>query len=288
MVKFRIIPWLEIKGPNLIKGINMEGLRVLGDPNEFSNYYSGNGADEIIYHDVVASLYGRNSLLDTISSTAKKTFIPLTVSGGIRSIHDIQKVLEVGADRVCINSAAIKNINFVSKSAEIFGSSTICINIQTMKSSSGEYYCYYNNGRELTSIKVKDWVKIVEEKGAGEIILTSIDREGTFEGFDEELINKISQLVSIPIIIHGGCDGPNKLAKIIKKNKISGIAASSVFHYNYLKKYQKKRSEKNLSKEGNLEFLLNKNSIYHYDYDKIFSILEFKKTLKLNKINIRL
>ena len=284
----RIIPWLEIKGKNLIKGINMEGLRVLGAPEDFANYYGKNNADEIIYHDVVASLYGRNSLLETISRTAENIFLPLTVSGGIRSISDIKKILKAGADRVAINSAAIKNIDFVSKCVEIFGSSTICVNIQTLKDKSGKYYCYYNNGRELTNIDVFQWVKTIERKGAGEIILSSIEKDGTFEGFDDELVTKISKIVGIPLIVHGGCGKPEHIIEVYNNNKekIAGFALSSILHYDFVKLGNKKISKKK-KEEGNFEFISNRNSVYSYNYNTTISLFDLKKLLKQRGLPVR-
>ena len=293
MVKFRIIPWIEVKGSNLVKGINMEGLRVLGTPYKFSDFYSENGADELIYYDVVASLYGRKSILDIISKTASKTFIPITVSGGIRNVDDIKKVLGAGADRVSINSAAIKNPNLISKSAEVFGSSTICINIQTMKDKNGKYYCYYNHGRELTNIEAKDWAKIIEKKGAGEIILSSIDREGSFEGIDIDLLKTIRNLVKIPVIVHGGCNGPENIFEAYNKTKFEGVAISGLFHYHLVKKFKKElikdlnKKNKNIQ-EGNIEYLLKKDGAYSFIYDKTYSIVDFKNFLKKKDMNIRI
>ena len=273
MVKFRIIPWIEVKGSNLVKGINMEGLRVLGTPYKFSDFYSENGADELIYYDVVASLYGRKSILDIISKTASKTFIPITVSGGIRNVDDIKKVLGAGADRV--------------------GSSTICINIQTMKDKNGKYYCYYNHGRELTNIEAKDWAKIIEKKGAGEIILSSIDREGSFEGIDIDLLKTIRNLVKIPVIMHGGCNGPENIFEAYSKTKFEGVAISGLFHYHLVKKFKKElikdlnKKNKNIQ-EGNIEYLLKKDGAYSYIYDKTYSIVDFKNFLKKKDMNIRI
>ena len=292
MVKFRVIPWIEVKGSNLIKGINMEGLRVLGTPYKYSKFYSENGADELIYYDVVASLYGRNSILDIISQTSEQTFIPITVCGGIRSILDIKKVLKAGADRVCINSAAIKNPNFIAKAAEVFGSSTICVNIQTLRDKKGKYFCYYNHGRELTNIRVEDWVKLIEKKGAGEIVLSSIDREGTFQGIDKELILKIKKLIRIPLIVHGGCKGPLDIHEIFKKINFNGVAVASLFHYHLIKKFKKEiiknfKSQK-IKSEGNIEYLMQNKSVYSYLYKNTFSIKNFKKILINKKINTRI
>ena len=291
MVKFRIIPWIEVKGSNLVKGINMEGLRVLGTPSKYSNFYSFNGADELIYYDVVASLYGRNSILDIISKTAEKTFIPITVCGGIRTIIDIKKVLKAGADRVCINSAAIQNPDFISKAAEVFGSSTICINIQTLKNNDGNYYCYYNHGRELTNISVEEWAQRVEYKGAGEIIISSIDREGTFKGIDHELVKRIKKKIKIPLIVHGGCNGPQDVSNIYSKVKFEGISISSLFHYHLTKKFKKElikdlKKQKNLS-EGNIEYLINNKGVYSYLYPNTYSIKQFKRDLIKKNIKVR-
>ena len=291
MVKFRIIPWLEVKGANLVKGINMEGLRVLGTPSKYSNFYNENGADELVYYDVVASLYGRNSILDLISKSSENSFIPITVCGGIRNIDDIRKVLKAGADRVCINSAAIQNPDFISKAAEVFGSSTICVNIQTLKNSKGNYFCYFNHGRELTNIKVENWASIVEKKGAGEIIISSIDREGTFQGIDNNLLRKIKKKIKIPVVVHGGCKGPNDVYESLKKCDFQGIAIASLFHYHLIKKFKKEllkdfKKQKNIS-EGNIEYLARKNSVYSYLYKNTFSVKDFKNELKRRKIDIR-
>ena len=293
MVKFRVIPWIEVKGSNLIKGINMEGLRVLGAPYRYSKFYSENGADELIYYDVVASLYGRKSILDIISKTAEKTFIPITVCGGIRTLDDIKKILGAGADRVCLNSAAIQNPSLISKSAEVFGSSTICINIQTTKDKKGNYFCYYNHGRELTNINVKDWAKKVEKKGAGEIILSSIDKEGSFEGIDIDLLKTIRDIVEIPVIIHGGCNGPKNIIDAFNKIKFEGVAVASLFHYHLLKKFKQeilkdfRTKDKNIS-EGNTEYLLNKNSVYNYIYENTLSVADFKNFLRKKNMNVRI
>ena len=173
MKTIRIIPRLDIKGPNLVKGVHLEGLRVLGKPYDFAKYYYQNGADELMFMDVVASLYERNSLHRIISETSKKIFIPITVGGGIRSINDIKEILRVGADKVCLNTAVIKNPDLISKASRMFGSSTIVISIEAIKGNNGEYFAYTDNGREYTGINVMGWAKKVEDLGAGEILLTT-------------------------------------------------------------------------------------------------------------------
>ena len=190
--KSRIIPKLDIKGDSLVKGVNLEGLRVLGRPEIFAKLYYEAGADELYYLDVVASLYGQNTLYEIITKTAKNIFIPLTVGGGIRTVKEIKKILSLGADKVSINSAAIKNPDFISQATEIFGSSTICVLMEVLKKN-GKYFAFTENGRNFTGKLALDWAREVEKRGAGEIILTSIDYEGMGLGFDLELLNLISK-----------------------------------------------------------------------------------------------
>ena len=179
MKNIRIIPRLDIKGSSLVKGIHLEGLRVLGKPHEFAKFYYENGADELIYMDVVASLYERNSLNDIIEKTARETFIPLTIGGGLRTIDDITSVLRCGADKVSLNTAAIKNPNMISEAAHKFGSSTICAAIELIYDGKGDYFAYTDNGREYTGIEAVEWAREVQRLGAGEIVLTSVDKEKT-------------------------------------------------------------------------------------------------------------
>lgn len=252
MNNIRIIPRLDIKGPNLVKGIHLEGLRVLGAPEQFAEYYYEQGADELFFQDVVASLYERNSLEDIISRTAKKIFIPLTVGGGIRTINDINKVLRAGADKVAINTAAIKNPSFISDAAERFGSSTIVIAIEASKQQNGSYLCYTDNGREHTGIDALSWAKQVEKLGCGEIIVTSIDREGTGEGYDLELIKMISEAVSVPVVAHGGMGTPNDALQAIHF-KANALAMSSILHYHAVSVF--KESNNHVASEGNIDFL---------------------------------
>ena len=228
MSTIRIIPRLDIKGPNLVKGIHLEGLRVLGKPAEIARYYYESGADELIYMDVVASLYGRNSLLDIIQRTAKEIFIPLTVGGGLRTLDDIKAVLRAGADKVTINTAAINNPDLISQAAKRFGSSTIIVNIDASRQPDGRYLACTNNGREYTGVDVFDWALQAAELGAGEILLTSVDREGTGLGYDIELTTKVTESVSIPVIACGGARNVNDFAEAVKKGA-SAVAAGSMF-----------------------------------------------------------
>ena len=193
----RIIPKLDIKGPNLVKGMHLEGLRVLGKPAQFAKYYYEQGADEIIYQDVVASLYGRNSLHDIISRTAKEIFIPLTVGGGIRTLEDISSVLRAGADKVTINTAAHENPELISQASREFGKSTIVVSIEAIRQPDGSFQAFTDNGRNKTGREVISWARQIVELGAGEILLTSVDREGTGEGANIELIKQVNSNILI-------------------------------------------------------------------------------------------
>jgi len=282
MKTIRIIPRLDIKGPNLVKGIHLEGLRVLGKPEDFARYYYENGADELFYQDVVASLYERNSLNSLISNTAKEIFIPLTVGGGIRTIADINSVLRAGADKVCINTAAIKNPNFIKEASRSFGSSTIVIAIEAIKQPDGCYLAYTDNGREHTGIEVADWAKKAEELGAGEIVITSVDRDGTGLGFDMQLIQLISEIVSIPLIIHGGASDESNIATAIKEGKADGVALASILHYNFI---QNNITSLIGKEEGNTDFLKSGKQFSRITPTTIKTIKEF---LNKNTISIRL
>lgn len=281
MHNIRIIPRLDIKGPNLVKGIHLEGLRVLGKPEDFAHYYYENGADELFFQDVVASLYERNSLHDIISRTAKKIYIPLTVGGGLRTIDDIKLVLRAGADKVSLNTAAIKNPIFVKEAARQFGSSTIVIAIEAIKQYDGRYFAFVDNGREETGIEVVAWAKQVEELGAGEILITSVDRDGTTIGFDLELIKLVSSAVSIPVIAHGGAGSLPNLVDAIKVSNASALAISSIFHYSSINNINKSNVYEG---EGNTIFLSSGKS---FGIKNTSNIAEVKSFLKLNHVNCR-
>lgn len=282
MKTIRIIPRLDIKGPNLVKGIHLEGLRVLGKPEDFARYYYENGADELFYQDVVASLYERNSLNDLIKNTAKEIFIPLTVGGGIRTISDINSVLRAGADKVCINTAAIKNPYFIKEASRVFGSSTIVVAIEAIKQPNGSYFAYTDNGREHTGIEVVDWAKKVEELGAGEIVITSVDREGTGLGFEMELIQMISEVISIPLIVHGGASDEANISIAIKEGKADAVALASILHYDFIQKNVAPHIGKD---EGNTEFLQSGKTFSRITPTTIKDIKEY---LNNNSISVRL
>ena len=274
----RIIPRLDIKNGQLIKGINLEGLRVLGDPNDFSKKYFKTGADEICYVDNVATLYGTINLLKFVKNTCRDVYIPLTVGGGIRSIKNIEDMLKSGADKVGLNSAAILRPKFINEASRSFGSSTITVMIETVKYEN-KYKIVYSNGRDYMDKDPIDWAKQVEDLGAGEINLTSVNQEGIREGFDIAITEKISNAVSIPVLAHGGAGNYNHVYDVIKNTNISGVIIDSLFNYSYCFKF------KNIKKKlGNFDFINNKKN----EPQKIYSIDGLKKFLKSKKINVRI
>lgn len=281
MLKKRIISRLDIKGPNLVKGVNLEGLRVLGNPSEFAKYYYEKGIDEILLMDCVASLYGRNSLNNIISFTAENTFVPITVGGGIRTLEDINRILRSGADKVCINTAAINDSKFLKEAVEHFGSSTIVSAIEVIANDSGNYLCYTDNGREFTGIEMNYWIQKVQELGVGEILLTSVDKEGTGEGFDRNLIKAITAEIKIPIIYHGGIGNINDVVSLMKEHDFDGIALASSLHFYYLSQFESSPSES----EGNTNFIKEKRS---FNGIIPFEINSLKKLLRTENIDIRL
>ena len=229
----RVIPRLDIKGPNLIKGIQFDGHRVLGTAEQFAELYYREGADELIYQDTVASLYRRNGLLDIIQRTARNIFIPLTVAGGIRSIDNIREMLRAGADKVAINTAATQDPGLLSKAAKTFGSQCIVSSIEAYRNDNGTYTVWVDYGRERTQLDAIEWAKHVVDLGVGEILLTSINREGMGSGYDIDLIEKISSMVPIPVIACGGAGSKDDFPKAVKAGGADAVAAASIFHYNY-------------------------------------------------------
>lgn len=249
----RLIPRLDIKGPNLVKGIHLEGLRVLGKPEEFARYYYENGADELCFVDAVASLYGRNSLLDLVERTSKQIFIPLTVGGGLRSIADIRAALRAGADKVFLNTAAIQRPELIREASRIFGSSTIVVSIEAIKQPDGSYQAYTNCGREETGLDAINWGIQAAELGAGELLVTSVDREGTGKGFDIDLIRQIADVVPIPVIACGGAGNLSHIAQVIQDGQVDAVSVASMLHYHYVKKMTSVQLQ--AGAEGNLVFL---------------------------------
>ncbi|CAH1215771.1 Imidazole glycerol phosphate synthase subunit HisF [Paenibacillus allorhizoplanae] len=231
MSNIRLIARLDIKGPNLIKGIHLEGLRVLGDPQVFAQRYYEQGIDEIIYMDAVASLYERNNLTEIVKYTARNVFIPLTVGGGIRSVDDVYQLLRAGADKVAINTAATRNHELIKQISRKFGSQCMVLSIEAKKVGPQKWEVYTDNGRERTGIDVIEWVKRGEDLGAGEILLTSVDQEGTKKGFDVELVRQVSTSITIPVIASGGMGKVEHLVDVIREGKADAVAMADILHY---------------------------------------------------------
>jgi cyclase len=248
MLKKRIIPCLDVKDGRVVKGINFMNLKDAGDPVEQAQIYDKGGADEICFLDITASSENRKILLDKVSETAKSCFVPLTVGGGVSSIDDIKNLLLAGADKVSINTAAVKNHNFIKESSIRFGSQCIVIAIDVKKVSDNKWEVFTHGGRNPTGIDVIKYAKIVENNGAGEILLTSMDRDGTKKGYDIELTKTVSNLVSIPVIASGGVGNLDHLYDGFKLGLASAVLAASIFHYgNYtILEAKKYLSDKNI------------------------------------------
>lgn len=275
----RVIARLDIKNDALVKGVHLEGFRVLGDPGSFAKIYYEDGIDEIVYMDVVASLYGRNGLIDLIKKTAKEIFIPLTVGGGIRSIDDVAALLAAGADKVCINTAAVKRPELITEVVNVYGSSTLVIAVEVIKVDD-EYMVFTDNGREHTGLKVSKWVKKIEELGAGEILLTSVDREGTGKGIDIELLEEVRNSVSISIVVHGGVGSVDDVYNTFENLRVNALCIASLFHYNTI------HSKVPLSKSimGNKSFLLSNKERSGI---KAVSVKQLKEELRIKKVRVR-
>ncbi len=278
MIK-RIIARLDIKNDFLVKGMHLEGLRILGYPEFFAQKYFEENIDEIIFQDVVASLYKRNQLSSLTNKISKNIFVPITVGGGIRNVNDIKEILINGADRVSINTAAVNDKKFIRESVKVFGSSTITITIESLKVGE-KYKVYTDSGRTETNINVFEWIKEVQDIGVGEIILTSINNEGTGKGFDLNLYEKASKICNISLLAHGGTRNLEDVYKLFINTDIDGAIMASAFHYNY---YKELLNKKKISLRGSTNFLVNQ------DFKNIFffGIKDLKKYLKSKNINIR-
>lgn len=227
----RVIVRIDVKNEFVIKGIHLEGLRKVGDPIEFALKYYLDGVDEILFMDAVASLYNRNNLFHIIEKACREVFIPITIGGGIRSIADITAALQSGADKISINTQAIKQPSLISEASEIYGSQCIVGSIEAKKRGTW-WEAYMDNGREETGISVVEWAKELERLGAGEILLTSVDIEGTKKGFDLELTEAVYNAVNIPVIISGGAGKLAHVKELYNHIHPDAIAFASVFHYN--------------------------------------------------------
>jgi cyclase len=227
----RLIARLDIKGSNLIKGIHLEGLRVLGEPNKFALDYYREGIDEIVYMDSVASLYGRDHLADVIRNATESIFVPLTVGGGIRTIDDVKEILRAGADKVAINSHAVQEPRLISEVAEKFGSQCMVLSIEAKQVSGNRWEVYINNGREKTGLDVVEWANRAIGLGAGELLVTSIDREGTRKGFDIDLMKAVSSEVTVPVIASGGMGSYSDLVDVVLIGGVGAVAMADILHY---------------------------------------------------------
>lgn len=233
--KIRLIARLDIKAPNLIKGINLEGVRKIGSPNAFARRYYESGIDEILFMDAVASLYDRNSLDGVLSETANMIFVPMTVGGGLRSLDDVHRMMRAGADKVAVNTAAIKRPEILDEVSRSYGSQAMVLSIEAKRlGSERRWEAYIDGGREKTGRDVVEWAVEAQSKGAGEILLTSVDREGMLLGYDAELIKAVCEAVSIPVIASGGLGKPEHMLSAVEAGA-SALAVAHVLHYNVYK-----------------------------------------------------
>ena len=231
MNNVRVIPLLHIKGQNVVKPVQTEALRVVGNPKELADRYYHEGADEIIYLDIVASLYQRSFDFELLQSVSRDIFVPFTVGGGIRAIQDIKNALRVGADKVAVNTFATKNPNFLAEAARVFGSQCIVLYIEAKKIGENKWEAFTDGGRERTGLDVVAWAKQAVELGIGEILITSIDRDGTRRGYESELVSALTAWSPVPVVAHGGAGAPATVADAIIKDKADAVALSSAFHY---------------------------------------------------------
>lgn len=234
MLNKRIIPCLDVKEGRVVKGVNFVNLIDAGDPVKVAKAYSDAGADEVVFLDITASSDERNIILDVVERTASEVFIPLTVGGGIRSIEDIRRILNAGADKISINSAAIKNPDLINQSAERFGSQCIVAAIDAKRKTDNTFEIYIHGGRIPTGINAVDWAKEVVKRGAGEILLTSMDCDGTKQGYDIELTRQISEAVQVPVIASGGAGNKEHFLEVFKDGKADAALAASLFHFKEL------------------------------------------------------
>src|SRR5262249_23726310 len=226
----RIIARLDIKGANLVKGIHLEGLRVIGDPAQHAVQYYVDGADELIYVDIVASLYERNNLIDVVERTASDIFVPLTVGGGVRKLEDINLLLRAGADKIAINSAAVRRPALIAEASQMFGSQCVVLSVEAKRRQDGTWEAYTDNGRERSGMDVVEWVERAASLGAGEVLLTSVDAEGTRRGFDLGLIRALAPKIGVPLIACGGPGSIDHVAQALEAGA-DAVAIASLLHY---------------------------------------------------------
>jgi cyclase len=231
MRNIRLIARLDIKGPNLIKGIHLEGLRVIGSPHDHALRYYKGGADELIYMDTVASLYGRNNLSDVVERAARDVFVPMTVGGGIRSVDDACHLLRCGADKVAVNTAAVARPGLLTEIARRFGSQCVVLSIEARRTGPDCWEACTDNGRQVTGLDVLEWARKGVSLGAGEILLTSVDREGTRKGFDIALVRAVTNEISVPLIASGGMGRPDDLVEAVQEGGADAVAMADILHY---------------------------------------------------------
>ncbi len=234
MLAKRIIPCLDVRDGKVVKGVNFQGVRDVGDPVECAAEYTRQRADEIVFYDITASYEGRGVFLDVVRKTAKKVFVPLTVGGGIKTVDDIRETLRAGADKVSVNSQAVKNPRLIKEGADIFGSQCICVGIDAKKIGENKWTVYINGGRVDMGLDLIDWVHQIEQLGAGEICLNSIDADGTKEGFDIPMLKAVCDNCNIPVIASGGAGKINDFAEVFEKTGATAALAASLFHFREL------------------------------------------------------
>ena len=230
MLTKRIIPCLDVKDGRVVKGVNFVNLRDEGDPVELARFYDDEGADELVFLDITATHEKRDTIVDLAEKTASQVFMPFTIGGGIRTVEDMKLILRAGADKISINSAAVKNPDIITEGARKFGSQCIVVAIDAKKKDGDGWEVFTHGGRRGTGLDVLEWAAQVENLGAGEILLTSMDCDGTRDGYDIELLERISEVVSIPVIASGGAGKPEHLKEAIKKGKADAVLAASIFH----------------------------------------------------------
>lgn len=247
MLAKRIIPCLDVKDGRVVKGVNFLSLRDAGDPVECAKIYDKEGADELVFLDITASFEKRKIILSVVKKTAEQVFMPLTVGGGVGNLEDIKELLRAGADKVSINTAAVKNPSFVKQASTKFGSQCIVVAIDAKKKANKSWEVYIHGGRTPTGIDAVKWAKKAEKLGAGEILLTSMDYDGTKSGYDIELTKTVSEAVNIPVIASGGAGNLEHLYQVIKYGKADAVLAASIFHY---RTYSIKQTKEYLKKKG--------------------------------------
>jgi cyclase len=233
MLSKRIIPCLDVKNGRVVKGVNFVGLKDVGDPVECAKAYNEQGADEIVFLDITATHEARGTIVDVVRKTAREVFVPLTVGGGIRTIDDFREILRAGADKISVNSAAVRNPNLIKEAADIFGSQCVVVAIDA-KRIENHFHVVVNGGRIDTGLDAIEWAKQAQQLGAGEILLTSMDTDGTKNGFDIELLNAVCDVVSIPVIASGGCGKLEHFSEVFQKTGADAALAASLFHYREL------------------------------------------------------